>query len=178
MFTDLRGSTALYGRLGDARAYGLVREHFAYLAAAVRRHDGAIVKTIGDAVMAAFADPADAVRAALAVQRGIAGFNRASGWNAISIKLGLHAGPCIAVTLNDRLDYFGSTVNLAARLQGRSEGDDLVFSASLVEDPAVAPLLAGLGLEAETAQVKGFDAPVRFFRLRAAGAAPAATDGR
>jgi class 3 adenylate cyclase len=69
-------------------------------------------------------------------------------------------------------------VNLAARLQGRSEGDDLVFSASLVEDPAVAPLLAGLSLEAETAQVKGFDAPVRFFRLRSAGAALATPAGR
>lgn len=170
IFTDLRGSTALYGRLGDARAYGLVREHFAYLAAAIRRHDGAIVKTIGDAVMAAFADPADAVRAALAVQRGIAAFNRSSGWNAICIKLGVHAGPCIAVTLNDRLDYFGTTVNLAARLQGRSEGDDLVFSASLVGDPAVAPLLGGLRLEEETASIKGFDAPVRFFRLRTPGA--------
>jgi class 3 adenylate cyclase len=166
MFTDLRGSTALYGRLGDARAYGLVREHFAYLAAAIRHHDGAIVKTIGDAVMAAFADPADAVRAALDVQRGVAAFNRSSGWSAICIKLGLHAGPCIAVTLNDRLDYFGSTVNLAARLQGRSEGDDLVLSASLAEDPAVAPLLGDLGLEEETARLKGFEAPVRLFRLR------------
>jgi class 3 adenylate cyclase len=171
MFTDLRGSTALYARLGDARAYGLVREHFAYLAAAVRRHDGAIVKTIGDAVMAAFADPANAVRAALAVQRGVAAFNRSSGWSAICIKLGLHAGPCIAVTLNDRLDYFGSTVNLAARLQGRSEGDDLVLSASLTEDPAVAPLLAGLRLEEEMARLKGFEAPIRLFRLRTADAA-------
>jgi class 3 adenylate cyclase len=170
MFTDLRGSTALYGRLGDARAYGLVREHFAYLAGTIRRHDGAIVKTIGDAVMAAFADPADAVRAALAVQRGIAAFNRASGWNAICIKLGLHVGPCIAVTLNERLDYFGTTVNLAARLQGRSEGDDVVLSAALVEDAAVARLLAELPLEEETASVKGFETPVRFFRLRGLGA--------
>jgi class 3 adenylate cyclase len=166
MFTDLRGSTALYARLGDARAYGLVREHFAYLAATIRRHDGAIVKTIGDAVMAAFADPADGVRAALAVQRGVAEFNRGSGWNAVCIKLGLHVGPCIAVTLNDRLDYFGTTVNLAARLQGRSDGDDVVFSAPLIDDPSVRMLLDGLSLEEETAMVKGFDAPVRFFRLR------------
>jgi class 3 adenylate cyclase len=177
MFTDLRGSTALYGRLGDARAYALVREHFAYLAGTIRRHDGAIVKTIGDAVMAAFADPADAVRAALAVQRGVAAFNRSSGWNAICIKLGLHAGPCIAVTLNERLDYFGSTVNLAARLQGRSEGDDVVFSAALVADAAVAPLLAELPLEAETATVKGFETPVRFYRLRSLGAEAAEATG-
>ena len=88
--------------------------------AIIREHDGAIVKTIGDAVMAAFADPADAVRAAIAIQRRVAASTPTHGGDAIVIKLGLHAGPCIAVTLNDRLDYFGSTVNLAARLQGES----------------------------------------------------------
>src|SRR3546814_18039453 len=67
MFTDLKGSTALYERIGDARAYRLVREHFAFLGEIVREQEGAIVKTVGDAVMAAFPDPAAAVRAALAV---------------------------------------------------------------------------------------------------------------
>ncbi|MEO8558680.1 MAG: adenylate/guanylate cyclase domain-containing protein, partial [Rhodospirillales bacterium] len=114
MFTDLKGSTELYERLGDARAYSLVREHFAFLGAIVRDHDGAIVKTIGDAVMAAFADSANAMRAALAVLHRIDEFNAQqhdSGikGDAIVIKLGLHVGPCIIVTLNERLDYFGST---------------------------------------------------------------------
>ena len=68
LFTDLRGSTALYERVGDAAAYNIVREHFALLAAIVRDHDGAVVKTIGDAVMASFSDPAQAVRAAIAMQ--------------------------------------------------------------------------------------------------------------
>jgi class 3 adenylate cyclase len=167
MFTDLKGSTALYSRIGDARAYGIVREHFAFLGRAIRQHDGAIVKTIGDAVMAAFAAPADAVRAALAVQREIGAFNRAAPEGGVIIKLGLHAGPCIAVTLNDRLDYFGSTVNLAARLQGRSEGEDIVMSATLARDPAVKQLLCGLPIAAETATLKGFDAAIPYFRIRA-----------
>ena len=72
LFTDLRGSTALYERVGDAKAFNLVREHFAFLASIVRDHDGAVVKTIGDAVMASFGDPADAVKAALAMQARIA----------------------------------------------------------------------------------------------------------
>src|SRR4051794_11600738 len=72
MFTDLEGSTALYSRLGDARAYAVVREHYAFLGRTIREHDGAIVKTIGDAVMAAFAEPTAALAAALAVQRGVA----------------------------------------------------------------------------------------------------------
>jgi class 3 adenylate cyclase len=168
MFTDLKGSTALYGRIGDARAYGIVREHYALLGAAIRASDGAIVKTIGDAVMAAFAEPAAAVRAALAVQRGIAAFNAGSEAGPVIVKLGLHCGPCIAVTLNDRLDYFGSTVNLAARLQGQSHGGDVVMSEPLAADPTVAPLLAGLPLVAETAEMKGFPEAVRFRRLTAA----------
>ena len=168
MFTDLRGSTALYTRIGDARAYQLVREHFAYMAEAVRAQNGGIVKTIGDAVMAAFSDPADAMRAALAVQGNVAQFNRAQGLAAedgLVIKLGLHGGPCIVVTLNERLDYFGSTANLAARLQGESRGGDIVVSQTLAEDPAVGPLLRALQRTSESAVVKGFATPVAFIRV-------------
>src|SRR5215213_2378981 len=111
LFTDLRGSTALYERVGDAAAFNIVREHFAFLASIVRDHDGAVVKTIGDAVMASFGDPADAVKAALAMQAPIAGFNRGHGADrALAIKLGVHVGASVMVSLNDRLDYFGSTV--------------------------------------------------------------------
>lgn len=168
MFTDLRGSTALYSRIGDARAYHLVREHFAYLAQTVRAHDGGIVKTIGDAVMAAFSDPADAMRAALAVQRDVARFNAAQGLVAadgLVIKLGLHGGPCIAVTLNERLDYFGSTANLAARLQTQSRGGDIVVSQALAAEPGVAAVLKDVPAAAETAAIKGFAQPVAFLRL-------------
>ena len=168
LFTDLKGSTAFYERVGDARAYRLVREHFAFLAARIREHNGAIVKTIGDAVMAAFADPADAVRAALAIQQKVADFNAGHGGEAIVIKLGLHKGPCIAVTLNERLDYFGSTVNLAARLQTQSMGGDIVLSRVLAEDPAVAAVLQGRALQDEAATIKGFERPVPFRRVTGA----------
>src|SRR5262249_5224862 len=165
MFTDLKGSSAFYERVGDARAYHLVRDHFAFLAARIREQDGAIVKTIGDAVMAAFAEPTPAVRAALAIQERVAEFNSSQGEDAIVIKLGLHRGPCIAVTLNDRLDYFGSTVNLAARLQGQSTGGDIVLSAAMIEDPTVADLVADYAPSGESAAVKGFDRPVTFYRI-------------
>ena len=171
MFTDLKGSTALYERVGDAAAYHLVREHFAFLATTVREHDGALVKTIGDAVMAAFADPADAVAAALAIQRKVADFNRAQGGAGIVIKLGLHCGPTIAVTLNERLDYFGGTVNMAARLQNESRGGDIVLSRALLEDRKAAALLDGLPGSDETARLKGFDRPVPFRRIEGAALA-------
>jgi class 3 adenylate cyclase len=174
MFTDLAGSTALYERIGDGPAYRLVRDHFTFLAAAVRRHDGTLVKTIGDAVMAGFADPADAVRAALEVQDTVSAFNARQGEQAITIKIGLHGGPCIAVTMNDRLDYFGSTVNTAARLQGQSHGGDIVLSESLAADPAVAALLADRPRTAEQAQLKGLAEAVLFERLQPPASADAA----
>ena len=171
LFTDIKGSSDLYNRVGDARAYGLVREHYAVLTRAVREHDGAVVKTIGDAVMAAFADPANALDAALAIRDDIARFagNGTETEAAIIVKLGLHAGPCIAVTLNDRLDYFGRTVNLAARLQGESRGGDIVLSEAMAAEPGVAERLRDLAPLTETALVKGFAEPIALRRVPAAG---------
>jgi class 3 adenylate cyclase len=167
LFTDLSGSTALYERVGDASAFNIVREHFAFLAAIVRDHDGAVVKTIGDAVMASFGDPADAVRAALAMQARIADFNRQHGGAGrdLVLKVGIHVGSSVIVSLNERLDYFGSTVNMAARLQGQSEGGDIVLSRAVAEDPAVKPLLAAIAARAESVPLKGFAEPVGFVRV-------------
>lgn len=170
MFTDLKGSTELYERLGDARAYNLVREHFAFLGAIVRDHDGAIVKTIGDAVMAAFGASDDAMKAALAILDRIEAFNEqlhgeGVKGDAIVIKLGLHVGPCIVVTLNERLDYFGSTVNLAARVQGQSRGGDIVLSMAMAEDPEVSRLIADIPQCRETAELRGFQDAVPLLRL-------------
>ncbi|MGQ0676795.1 MAG: adenylate/guanylate cyclase domain-containing protein [Rhodospirillales bacterium] len=175
MFTDLRGSTALYREMGDAGAFHLVRAHFAFLAETVRAHDGAIVKTIGDAVMAAFAKPADAVAAALAVQRKVADFNREhakrGAGEGIVIKLGAHCGACICVTLNGRIDYFGGTVNMAARLQGQSRGGDIVLSQDVAADPEAMKLVAPLAPVEESAVLKGFGEKVPFLRIAAPASA-------
>ncbi len=167
MFTDLKGSTAMYGRIGDVQAYKYVQEHFAFLSMAVRAHNGSIVKTIGDAVMAAFVDPRDAMRAAIDIQEHAAELRAKTGEDGLVIKLGFHTGPCNAVTLNDRLDYFGTTVNLASRLQEESGGGDIVFSTSVADDPAIAPLLGHFDYTTEKVEVKGFDVPIVFHRLGA-----------
>jgi class 3 adenylate cyclase len=166
MFTDLKGSTALYEDVGDAPAYGLVREHFEFLASLVREHDGSVVKTIGDAVMAAFADPADGLRCAIAIQTQLGGFNSAHPTMPIAIKVGLHSGSTIAVTMNDRLDYFGGTVNIAARLQNESEAGEILLSSAVLDDPAVAGQLKDRTLVEDTQLLRGFEAPVTFWRLR------------
>ncbi|HYX01921.1 MAG TPA: adenylate/guanylate cyclase domain-containing protein [Reyranella sp.] len=158
LFTDLQGSTALYERVGDAQAYNIVRDHFALLAGIVRDHEGAVVKTIGDAVMASFDDPANAVKAALAMQASIGAKN-------LVLKLGVHAGASVVVNLNDRLDYFGSTVNMAARLQGQAQGGDIVLSRAIADDPAVRPLLQGVAAREESMPLKGFAQPISFVRL-------------
>ena len=158
LFSDLQGSTALYERVGDAAAFNMVREHFALLASIVRDHDGAVIKTIGDAVMASFGDPAHAVKAALAMQARIVDHD-------LVLKLGVHAGPSVVVTMNDRLDYFGSTVNMAARLQGQSAGGDIVLSRAVADDPAVQPLLTAVAAREESVPLKGFADPISFVRL-------------
>ena len=160
MFTDLKGSTALYERVGDGAAYRMVRRHFTLPAAAVRAHDGTLVKTISDAIMAAFTRPEDAVAVALAARRAVG-----ESADDLAIKIGIHAGPYMAVTMNDRLDYFDGTVNLAARLQGESVGGDIVLSETVAGAGGVASLLAGLEITRGSAQLRGFDAPVGLVRL-------------
>ena len=167
MFTDLKGSTALYDRLGDPAAYALVREHYAVLGKAVRENDGAIVKTIGDAIMGAFATPSDALRCAIQMHDDVAAFNAVSGKEPISIKLGLHVGRCIAVTLNNRLDYYGSAANKAARLETQSGGGDIVMSVEFANDPDARNILTGFSPADESAELKGFDTPVPFLRITA-----------
>jgi class 3 adenylate cyclase len=138
MFTDLRNSTKLYREIGDAPAFGRVRDHFDILEGAVAAEGGSVVKTMGDSVMAAFREPASALRAIWNVQKEIA----QRGSPPLFIKVGIHHGPCIVVNLNDRLDYFGSTVNVAARLSHFSVGGELILSEAIRNDPEVTEFLA------------------------------------
>jgi class 3 adenylate cyclase len=157
LFTDLRDSTKLYREIGDATAFGRVMNHFDVLKKAIAEHDGAVVKTIGDAVMGVFRCAADGVEAMLEAQHALA--EPSDGSMPLQLKAGLHTGPCIAVTLNDRLDYFGSTVNLAARLEGLSSGNDVIISRSVYDDTQVHDLLASNQLSATefAMSLKGFD---------------------
>jgi class 3 adenylate cyclase len=176
LFTDLRNSTKLYREIGDATAFGRVMSHFDILKKAISSHDGAIVKTIGDAVMAVFRCPADGVEAMLEVQELLA--SPPDGGMPLALKAGLHTGPCIAVTLNDRLDYFGSTVNMAARLEGLSSGLDVIVSQNAFDDPKVQDLLLLEGYSAERFEMslKGFeDENVELWRVRRTSGAQASS---
>src|SRR5262245_62139368 len=118
LFTDLRGSTELYERVGDLVAFDLVKAHFQVLHEIVASEAGAVVKTIGDAVMATFPTPDRGVAAALRMREEMRRLNEAHGREDLLLKIGIHEGPCLAVNLNERQDYFGQTVNIASRVQG------------------------------------------------------------
>lgn len=172
LFTDLKGSTDLYRRAGDPRAFTLVQNHFRYLTEAVAASRGGVVKTMGDAIMATFGSGRDAVEAAVRMQRGwmkfLEGRPDAEG---ILLKVGVHQGASIAINNAGRLDYFGTTVNTAARVQGQAEGGDVVLSAGLAEDPAVRKYLIDEGLRSEESRawLKGLDGEHRLIRLRFGG---------
>jgi class 3 adenylate cyclase len=159
VFTDLRNSTRLYRDIGDATAFGRVMNHFDVLKRAIADEDGAIVKTIGDAIMGVFRNPAAALKAMLQAQESLAA--PPEGVLPLTLKAGMHIGPCIAVTLNDRLDYFGSTVNMAARLECLSDGNDVVISGAVYNDPEVRELIdvvdSGLQATRFDMTLKGFE---------------------
>lgn len=157
LFTDLRASTELYRRIGDAPAFGRVMSHFDILRDSIAQHGGALIKTIGDAVMAAFKEPQQALAAAQLAQRRLSELPEA-----LILKAGIHYGPAIAVTLNERLDYFGATVNLAARLVALSSGEDVVVSDAVYRDPQLGPANA----TSFHATLKGHHENVMLWRIR------------
>ncbi len=146
LFTDLKGSTQLYERVGDLAAYDLVRHHFRVLNEIVASEAGAVVKTIGDAVMATFQTPDHGLSAALRMRDAMQKINTERGNEDLLLKIGIHEGPCLAVTLNDRQDYFGHTVNTAARVQSLASSRAIFATSSIVEDAQSSKILESSGL--------------------------------
>jgi class 3 adenylate cyclase len=167
LFTDLTDSTALYSRVGDAKAFKVVHEHFDLLMSIIEKRRGTLVKTIGDAVMAAFVEERDAVAAAVEMLERFPTFRGGlPEANRTFLKVGVFAGPCYVVTANGILDYFGQTVNLAARLQGAAGAGEVVLVEAVADE---AHEHGWLGQHAPgerfDAVLKGLDAPVRVARV-------------
>ncbi len=152
LFSDITGSTAMYERIGDARAYAVVQEHFRRIEAIIAAHEGAVVKTMGDAVMATFTRVDLAIAAALDVVREGAADHERHG---IGVKLGVHEGPCLAVRANERLDFFGTTVNIAARLQAQARSGELVLLRDVAADSRVRALLGDFDVRRSRVALKG-----------------------
>ncbi len=168
LFTDLTGSTELYATIGDAAAFKLVQDHFEVLRRLIEEASGTIVKTIGDAVMAVFSDDAEALRASIAILHAFDAFRgEAEHGDRTHIKLGIFGGSCYAVTANGALDYFGQTVNIAARLQGEAKSGEIVATEELVARGVEARLLPeAFVVERWDAKLKGLRAPIRAARIK------------
>jgi class 3 adenylate cyclase len=167
LFTDLKGSTDLYERVGDLVAFDLVRAHFQVLNEIVAAEAGAVVKTIGDAVMATFPTPDRAVAAALRMREAMYGFNQARSRDDLLLKIGIHEGPCLAVVLNDRQDYFGTTVNVAARVQALADSHAILATGPVVTHPEASTLLetGGFKLVSQRRALRGITDEVAVYEI-------------
>lgn len=153
LFTDLTGSTALYSSLGDLAAYRVVGKHFDLLEDIVCEHHGAVIKTIGDALMAVFNEKEDSLHAALSMHRIMAEVSSRGDLPELSLKIGIHHGMVLAVNANQRLDYFGQTVNIAARVQSEAGPGEICVSESFSED-ALCGMLREALWECESTRLK------------------------
>jgi class 3 adenylate cyclase len=138
LFTDVVGSTAFYATRGDPGAFVEIKKHFDEVFAVVAANRGAIVKTIGDAVMATFVNPVDAVRASRQIHDR---FDPGRKDTPIRLRISLNTGPCIAVRLNANVDFFGGTVNIAAKLQALAEAYQIAISDATYRAAGVAAYL-------------------------------------
>ncbi|MCB1097770.1 MAG: adenylate/guanylate cyclase domain-containing protein [Verrucomicrobiae bacterium] len=143
LFTDIVGSTQLYSELGDSKAFNIVRSHFVALQEIISSRNGAIVKTIGDAVMAAFLDPEDALDAAVEIQKsfGLGEQHR------VTLRVSIHRGLCLAVRLDSNIDYFGNAVNFTAKMQSVAGAGEIVFSNEFYSLPRIREKAREFGLD-------------------------------
>jgi class 3 adenylate cyclase len=147
LFSDLKDSTALYDRVGDLVAFDLVNEHFRLLQEIIASERGAVVKTIGDAIMATFETPDRAIAAALRMREAMSDLGAERQHQSLTLKMGIHEGSCLAVTLNAQQDYFGQTVNIASRVQGVAASRSIVVTEQVVENAQARALLESNGLK-------------------------------
>ncbi|MBR0828296.1 adenylate/guanylate cyclase domain-containing protein [Bradyrhizobium manausense] len=146
LFSDLKDSTQLYENVGDLVAFDLVNEHFRLLQEIIASERGAVVKTIGDAVMATFETPDRAIAAAIRMREAMSDLGAERQRQGLLLKMGIHEGSCLAVTLNGQQDYFGQTVNIASRVQGLAASRSIVVTEQVVENADARTLLEAGGL--------------------------------
>ncbi len=169
LFTDITGSTEMYEKLGDVLAYNIVRDHFDILFEQTEKQGGTILKTIGDAVMASFIRNELALRAIIDALEQFRQYNNKHCTDEqVHIKIGIHRGPAILVNLNERLDYFGSTINKAARIQAIAKSGEICFSEQVYQDAVFMQCLKERGLKnlnRHSVNLKGIDGPQTVYKI-------------
>jgi class 3 adenylate cyclase len=153
---DPARADALYQDLGDSRAFTVIHELFRLLDEAIRESGGAIVKTLGEGLLAAFDDPASAVRLGLELEALLARNELTRG---LQLRAAIHRGTALAANLNDHLDYFGTTARQVIKLSSQVQGGELALAPAVAADSEVAGLLEARGIEPEVVSLEGQGLP-------------------
>ena len=123
LFTDLENSTQLWERAPDAMRTALA-QHDELMHRVIEDHAGRVVKDTGDGVMAVFASPSEAIAGAFEAQRAMAAFAWPAETGQLKVRMGVHSGES-----HERDgDFFGRTLNLAARVMGIGHGGQILVS--------------------------------------------------
>src|SRR6201992_542101 len=130
LFADVVGSTRLFEIMGDLRARDMVTACVDIMRAATEQHNGTVIKTIGDEVMATFPTADDALNAAGQMQKQIAtnGELKVEG-QPVAIRIGCHFG---SVVLEAR-DVFGASVHTANRMTSQAKAGQIITTSATVE---------------------------------------------
>jgi class 3 adenylate cyclase/tetratricopeptide (TPR) repeat protein len=128
LFTDIRGSSLFFKIHGDIAGRLMMQRHYDMLFPLIEEHRGAVVKTVGDSIMATFYDPLNAVNAAVAMQQKLFDYNaQQSADDPIRIRIGINFGKGIV----EEHDVFGDVVNVASKLVSLGESEQIVVSESV-----------------------------------------------
>lgn len=138
---QIHQAAALYENLGDGPAFGQIRTQLTRLDDVVRKNGGAVVKTVGEGVVATFAEPAAAIRTAIELL--------SPAKDSLSWQIAIHRGPAMVTTLNDRLDYFGGTANRVRELLGMAGPSELLLTEAVAAQPEVAQLMRERKVDAD-----------------------------
>ena len=166
LFVDVIKSSELYRTVGDSRAFSLIREVFTESHKIAVRYQGAIIKTMGDAVMLAFENPINALFASAAYMSRFDGAPDKK--NPLTLRITLNRGSCLAVKLNSLIDYFGQPVNTVAKLQAYANAGEVVASESFMSNELIQSFLKKKELspgERDVADLPGIG-EVAYWRMR------------
>jgi len=159
MFTDMKDSTAITTRLGDARALELFRTHNSITRSALSQYNGREIQHTGDGFMVSFSSASNSVECAVAVQKSFAAYNRNNPDTAINVRIGICAGE--PVEEDNRL--FGSTVQLTSRICDKAAPDQILV-ASVIKDLCLGKQFDFSDQGEST--LKGFDQPLHIYEVQ------------
>jgi class 3 adenylate cyclase len=160
LFSDIQGSTSYFERKGDAQGLAMVQHHNTLLFPVIENGGGRVVKTIGDAIMACFKDPAAAIKAAIKMQQVLQEdrSKTQSEDDRIHIRVALHMGP----GLEKDNDVFGDVVNATAKVQQQADPDQILITDVLLDAARQSGAqCAKLG----RAQIKGKDEAIEVYAV-------------